>query len=257
MPRLSLTGLQTRLHLPALLGNIGFLLVLAAPAASWAGSFQVNPVRIELSSAKRSAVERVTNTGNATVVVQISALSWTQDGGKNVLAPTRDIIVSPPIATIEPGKAQIVRVGLRRAPDPKRELSYRLFVQEVPPPPKPGFQGLQVALRIGLPIFVQPREGQAKPALVWSARLTNPKTIRLSLENRGTGHIQFSDLALSEAGQKEPIAQQNGLSYVLAGQSRQWDLALKKPLHDEHERLRLQASTDAGRLETEIEVAGH
>ena len=31
---------------------------------------------------------------------------------------------------------QIVRVGLRRGPDPQRELAYRLYLQEVPPPPK-------------------------------------------------------------------------------------------------------------------------
>ena len=255
MLRLLLTGSQTRFHLPALLRNFGVLLALAAPVASWAGSFQVNPVRVELSSAKRSAVERVTNTGNEAVVVQISVMSWTQDNGKNVLAPTREIIVSPPIATIGPGKEQIVRLGLRRAPDPHRELSYRLFVQEVPPPPKPGFQGLQVALRIGLPIFVQPREGQAKPALVWTARLTDSRTLHLSLQNQGTGHIQISDVKLSEPGQKESVAEQGGLAYVLAGQSRQWDLTLKKPLK-KNERLSLQASTDAGRIEADIEVAG-
>ena len=236
---------------------LGLLLVLAAPSASWAGSFQVNPIRIELSGAKRIVAERVTNTGTEPVVVQMSVMAWTQDNGKNVLTPTREIIVSPPIATIAPGQEQIVRVGLRRAPDPQRELSYRLFVREVPPPPKPGFQGLVVALRIGLPIFVQPREGRAKPVLVWSARLSGPAAIRLSLENRGTGHIQISDLTLSEAGQKEPVAQEGGLAYILAGQSRQWDLALKKPLHDKNERLRLNASTDAGRIEAEIEVAGH
>ena len=256
MDRSLLTASQTRFRIAVRLRTFCLLLVLATPAAAWAGSFQVNPIRIDLSSSKRIVAERVTNTGTAPVVVQMSVMSWSQDEGKDVLAPTREIIVSPPIATIEPGKEQIVRVGLRRAPDAKRELSYRLYVREVPPPPKPGFQGLQVALRIGLPIFVQPREGQAKPALVWSARLTDSKTIRLSVENRGTGHIQISELALSEAGQKTPVAQQDGLAYVLAGQSRRWELALKRPLHDKNERLHLNASTDAGRLETEIEVAG-
>jgi fimbrial chaperone protein len=238
-------------------GALGLFLALGTAGASWAGSFQVNPIRIDLSGAKRVAVERVSNTGTEPVVVQLSVMSWTQNQGEDVLAPTREILISPPIATIAPSKEQIVRVGLRRAPDPQRELSYRLLVQEVPPPPKPGFQGLQIALRISLPIFVQPRQGKAKPALVWSARPTGPDSVRLSLENRGTGHIQFSALALYETGQKEPVAEQRGLAYVLAGQSRHWDLTLKKPLHDNNERLHLQATTDAGRIETEIEVAAH
>ena len=256
MLRLLLAVSQTRLSLSSLLRYPLLLLALAASGSSWAGSFQVNPIRIDLSSAKRVVAERVTNTGNEPVVVQMSVMAWSQDNGKNVLTPTREIIVSPPIATIAPGKEQIVRVGLRRAPDAKRELSYRLFVREVPPPPKPGFQGLQVALRIGLPIFVQPRQGQAKPVLVWSARLSGPRTIHLSLENRGTGHIQISDLKLSQSGQTEPIAQRDALAYVLAGQSRQWDLALKKPLREKNERLSLEATTDAGRVQAQIEVAG-
>ena len=77
--------------------------------------------------------------------------------------------MSPPIATIAPDKEQIIRVGLRRAPDKERELSYRLFLQEVPAPPKPGFQGLQVALRVGLPVFVQPKRSGEGDAVVGRA----------------------------------------------------------------------------------------
>jgi len=256
MRRSLLSALQTHFRVRAWLTTIGLSLALGMASASWAGSFQVNPIRIDLSGTKRSVAVRVTNTGTEGVVLQVSVMSWSQEEGKDVLTPTREVIISPPIATVAPGKEQIVRVGLRRAPDAHTELSYRLFVQEVPPPPKPGFQGLQVALRIGLPIFVEPRGGPAKPALIWTARLTDPNTIRLSLQNQGTGHIQISDVELSQPGQKEPIAGRSGLAYVLPGQSRQWDLALKEPLVKKNERLSLTASTDAGRVDTEIEVAG-
>jgi CBS domain containing-hemolysin-like protein len=41
-------------------------------------------------------------------------------------------------------------------PDPVNEIAYRLVLDEIPPPPEPGFKGLQVALKINFPIFVQP-----------------------------------------------------------------------------------------------------
>jgi fimbrial chaperone protein len=232
-----------------------FFLCAGLASASWAGSFQVNPIRVDLSPTKRSVAVAVTNTGAEAVVVQVNVMAWAQDAGRDVLSPTNEVLTSPPIATIPPGKEQIVRVGLRRAPDARRELSYRLFLQEVPPPPKPGFQGLQVALRVSLPVFVQPREGQAKAALVWGASLKDESTIHLKLENLGTGHIQISDLELLLPNAKESLAEQSGLAYVLPGQSREWDLKLRQTGVKKNDRLRLKASTDAGSINTEIVLA--
>ena len=215
----------------------------------------MNPIRVNLSAAKRSEALTVTNSGSDPVVVQVSAMAWAQDAGKDVLSATSDVLVSPPIATIAPGKEQIVRVGLRRAPDAHTELSYRLFLQEVPPPPKPGFQGLQVALRVGLPIFVEPRDGRAKAALEWTASSLGKDSIRLTLQNQGNGHIQISDIGLYAKGGKDPIASRTGLVYVLPGQSHEWDLALRHGDIGGTERLRLKVTTDAGSIDTEIGLA--
>ena len=228
-------------------------LCLAAPAGL-AGSFEVNPIRVDLTPAARAAAVTVRNSGAEPVVVQASVQSWAQQDGKDVLAPTSEVLVSPPIATIQPGGQQIVRVGLRRAPDDRRQLSYRLFLHEVPPPPRPGFQGLQVALRIGLPVFVQPKSGPAKPDLVWNARLRDPGTVSLRLENNGNGHIQISDVQIYLPGENEPVASQSALNYVLPGQSRAWDLKLRDARVKGTEQLRLKVSTDAGAIDTGIEL---
>jgi fimbrial chaperone protein len=228
------------------------LLCVGATSACWAGSFQVNPIKIYLSAAKRSAALTITNTGSEALVVQMSARAWTQKDGKDVLSETPEVLVSPPIATIPAGKEQIVRVGLRRAPDAHRELSYRLFVQEVPPPPKPGFQGLQVALRVGLPIFVEPRDGPAKVNLVWEANLEDESAIQLKVQNLGTGHIQISDVQLSLPGEQQPVAMQSGLTYVLPGQAHEWDIKLRQASVKKNDRLQLKATTDAGSIETAI-----
>lgn len=229
--------------------------VFGAPLAI-AGSFDVNPIRVDLTPQMRSAAVTVRNSGDDPVVVQISVQAWSQSGGKDVLTDTKDVIVSPPIATIPAGQAQIVRIGMRRAPDAQRELSYRMFLQEVPPPPRPGFQGLVVALRIGLPIFVQPRQGTGKAALVWNLDTSSPDTLKLKVDNKGTAHIQISTIELFRGSGNDAVADFSGLAYVLSGQTRDWDLKLRDPAIKRGERLRMKVSTDAGSIDTEIELGG-
>lgn len=219
-----------------------------------AGTFEVNPIRVDLSAASRTAALTVRNSGNEQVVVQVSVMAWSQDQGRDMLSATEDILISPPIATIAPDREQIIRVGLRRAPDAKKELSYRVFLQEVPPPPKPGFQGLQVALRIGLPAFVAPREGPARALLTWDAQLRGADIVNLKLQNGGTGHIQVSDIEFSLPSEKEPLAAHSSLVYVLPGQSHEWDLKLRHGGVKKTDRVHLKVTTDAGVVNTDIDL---
>lgn len=219
-----------------------------------AGTFEVNPIRVDLSPSSRTAALTVRNSGSDQVVVQISVMAWSQEQGRDLLNATEDILISPPIATIAPDREQIIRVGLRRAPDAKKELSYRLFLQEVPPPPKPGFQGLQVALRIGLPVFVGPREGPARALLTWDAQLRDSDVVKLKMQNNGTGHIQVSDVELSLPSEQQPLAAHSSLVYVLPGQSHEWDLKLRHGGVKKTDRVLLKVTTDAGVVNTDIDL---
>jgi len=230
--------------------------VAAISASAFAGSFDVNPIRVDLTGQSRTATVTVRNSGDDPVVVQVSVQAWSQNAGKEVLTDTKDVIVSPPIATIPAGQEQIVRVGMRRAPDTQRELSYRMFLQEVPPPPRPGVQGLVVALRIGLPIFVQPRQGPGKAELLWSLDTASADTLKLKVENKGSAHIQISTIEFYRGSEKDTVAEFSGLAYVLSGQTRDWDLKLRNPAIKRGERLRMKVSTDAGSIDTEIELGG-
>ena len=151
------------------------------------------------------------------------------------------------------GGSQLVRMGLRRAPDPQRELTYRLFLQEVPPPPKPDFQGLQVALRIGVPVFVLPAVA-AKPVLRWQAARTPEGALKLSLANSGNAHIQIVNFRLSLPDSAQPWVTQQAADYVLPGQSRDW-IVPANPAPPPGVTLHLFARTDAGDMEAEVVVA--
>lgn len=228
------------------------LVVLSGAGPVAASDWAVDPVRIDLSPQQQTAVLQVRNNSDQATTIQIKAVSWSQQAGKEVYEPTRELLVSPPAFTLAAKAEQLVRVALRRTADPASELSYRINLQEIPPPPAPGFVGLQVALRVGLPVFVQPLTGKASPKAVWTAAALDDKRIKVGLDNQGNAHLQVSELALYVPGVEPAIAGESGLSYALAGQTREWILNLTTAKLPSNQRLRLKAYTDAGEIDTEV-----
>jgi fimbrial chaperone protein len=203
----------------------GLAVVIAPVSLAHAGSFAVNPVRVTLSPTQAIAAVTVQNVGTEPTVVQLETSSWTQRDGVDVLAPTSEILATPPILTIQPGASRVVRVGLRRSPDAHHELTYRLFLREVPPP-EPIAQGLRVALLVSMPIFVVPAHTPT-PEVHWQAQRTQDGKIRLRATNTGTSHIQLGQLGVSLAAGGALLTSRNMSEYVLPGNSREWTLDAK------------------------------
>jgi fimbrial chaperone protein len=229
----------------------GLVLFMGACGAADAGSFAVNPVRATLSAARPVASFTVRNDGVEATVVQLEVMHWSQRDGKDVYVATREILATPPIFKIPPGGTQVVRVGSRRAPDSRRELTYRLFLQEVPPPLKDGFRGLRVTLRMGIPVFIVPPVATSA-ALRWTATRTPQGQIRVEVSNGGNAHVQIADVSVSLAGERE-LGRLTEAVYVLPGQSRNWMLPVKAPSGAV---LHLVSRTDAGDLRAEVVVNG-
>ena len=230
----------------ALCGLAFFALAVASASA---GSFSVNPVRATLTASQPVTSLVVHNSGTEATVVQLEAVAWSQQDGQEVYTATREILATPPIFTVPPGGSQVVRVGLRRAVDAQRELTYRLFLQEVPRAPLPTDKGLQVVLRIGLPVFVPPT-APVKPALRWHAR-AHEGALTLGVTNEGNAHIQVANSKLLLAGNSRLLASQDLATYVLPGQRREW--VVKVPsLPAPGTQLRVAAQTDAGDIHADV-----
>lgn len=215
---------------------------------SYAGSFQVNPVRVELTAQEKSAVIQVQNTGDAPVTIQSQLLAWSQQDGKDELTATRELLVSPPIFKLNPGATQIVRVGLMRQVDAQRELSYRLQMQEIPAPPAPDFKGLQVALRIGLPIFVKPRDKAAQDLHFSSGKPVNGN-IDFSITNQGSAHAQLYGLTL-HTKEGQTLATHDQPVYILPGQRRIFSFKTNQLNQPDSHDLLVKVRTRAGALES-------
>lgn len=223
---------------------------LVASESAIAGSFAVNPVRLTLSAKQSAGVLTLRNNGTQPGILQLEVVSWSQQEGHDITAPTKEILATPPIFTVPAGGSQIVRVGLRKPADARREVTYRLILQEVPPAPSANSDGLHVALRFSVPVFVLP-DVPAMAALAWEATRTPQGTLRIELTNGGSAHIQIMNFMLSQREGSQAIAEQPGAAYVLPQQSRDWivkpvsPLAAGTPLH-------IFARTDAGDMRSDV-----
>lgn len=223
-------------------------------SAAQAGSFMVDPTRIELAPGQLSATLTIRNDGREPAVIRVEARAWAQQGEQDLYEASKEILVTPPIISVPPGADQIVRIALRRPLDPLKELSYRIFLQEVPPPPQPGFSGLQVALRISLPVFAKPGEAIAPKANWKVAYLAKEHALRVGLANTGNAHLQLQEFRLSAPGTDSVVALRQTSLYLLPGKSRDWLIKLAPSVRMAGERLRLRASTDAGDMDQELEI---
>jgi fimbrial chaperone protein len=220
----------------------GALLSLAAASAA-AGSFSVAPTRIEFDAGRRTAVISLRNVDASPLTVQATMVGWTQSGGQDVYAATRDLLATPPVFTIPPNGEQIVRVALRRAADGTLELPYRIFFQEVPQPGKAATNTLNIALRIGVPVFVAASDPVQAMALQWQVARTADGDFEVSASNAGRSHVQVTGFQL-QAGTAAVGAPVSAIKYVLPGNRMSWKVAL--PEGTDLSQLRVSGNTDQG-----------
>lgn len=230
-----------------------WMLMLAAASTAAAGTFSIAPVRIELQGSQHTAVLTVHNDDAAALVIQVSALNWTQPGGEEGNAATRELLATPPVFTLPPNGEQIVRVALRREPDPARELDYRLLLAEVPQPADKKFTGLRVALRLSIPVFVK-AASPAAAALRWRAQWLPEGGLALSATNEGMSHQQISDFTLHFAG-TEALARGVVSRYVLPGSTVTWKIA--PPAGVAHDTaISIRGASDQGDFQADVAFAG-
>jgi fimbrial chaperone protein len=193
-----------------------------------AASFSVSPMRVSLSAGKPVAALEVHNESDEPSVVQLELVSWSQTDTDDVYVDTAEVLATPPILTVPPGGSRVVRIGLRRPADHDRELTYRLYLQEVPPPLPDDFQGMRMTLRVGVPVFVA-ETAKPKSQLQWRSVTLPGGAIQLTLTNSGNEHVKITEFELSTV---DGVASglQRVSTYVLPGQSRQWQVKMASPV---------------------------
>jgi fimbrial chaperone protein len=228
-------------------------LLLAATPFACAGNFGVSPLRVDLKAAHRLEVLTVTNSDDQPLAIQVQLLLWSQQDGEEQYVDTRDLLATPPIFKMGPHGQQIIRIALRREPDPARELDYRVLITEIPQPPAKDFSGLQIALRMSLPIFVAPAVPE-HAELQWQAHWSSDGSLQISATNAGNAHAKVTDFDVRFDGSDSP-AHVAVTRYVLPGSRVSWTLRPEGGTNRQAA-IHLHGTTDRGEFAADVADVG-
>jgi len=228
------------------IASTAVILLLAVPAAP-AQSLSVLPVNVFFSPGQKASSLTVTNAGATETSIQIRAYAWSQQGGDDQLTESDAVVLSPPLTTIAPGASQVVRLILRQLPQ-GREATYRILIDQIPPPAEPGI--VHMVLRMSIPIFAQPPT-RAVPHVQFHLELDSGKLIVVGT-NDGLSHEVVRDIVLTTKDGRKLKEESSALPYILAGVTRRWTIAAEGPLPLPGETLQLTAHTDAAVIQQQV-----
>jgi fimbrial chaperone protein len=204
-----------------IISALAVALALAAKSAAWAASLSVMPLPMRLSPSQPSELLRVTNDGDAANSFQIQAFLWTQSPDGTIdLHPSLTIVAFPEVFTIGPNETRNIRIGVLQ-PSDAAETTYRLVVQQLPPPPLPG-QVIQILPGIDLPVFMARNDAASKPGIA-EPMLTQGR-LTFALTDAGTAHLLLRRLTVTgrDGAGKRVFGIVAAPSYVLAGGRRDY-----------------------------------
>lgn len=205
------------------------------------------PLDPVIEAADPGAALWVENRGHRTATMQLRVLAWTQEAGEHRHVPQDDIIGTPAIFRIEPGRRQFVRLTRTQAPPVGVEQAYRVLIDEIPErgtqvavatlpsTDAPAKSGLRFQLRYSIPLFsygaglASLKHADAEsPRLEW--REGGDASARwIEIRNAGPLHAKLVDLTV-QADDGRPVEVTDGhLGYVLAGSTGRWNLPPAAP----------------------------
>ncbi len=178
---------------------VGFAAVLlfcaGYPLTAYA-AVDISPVLVEMSEQQNKQVVRISNSGETPKSFQVDVVAWSQsDEDREIYTPTDELLAVPPLFTLQPGEQQVVRIGLMRAADTDKELSYRVFLTELEPPQleEQTASGISIRLRFGVPVFVAPL-APASPGVEFMALRTIDKHRFMELKNTGNVRVKVNEV---------------------------------------------------------------
>jgi fimbrial chaperone protein len=232
-----------------------WLICSAAVSSAHAAALQISPVMVYLQFNENASTMTLHNSGNEPLYGQVRIFQWDQANGDDLLTPTQDMIASPPLLQIAAQTDQLIRL-VRTAPSSSVtvEQSFRLLIDEIPPPDESLMSGVNIRLRYSVPLFVEPAGAVAQPNLSWHLAHDGNKWI-LRVDNSGKRHAQIAAVALIASPDKTYEITKGLLGYALTGRGREWQVNLPADA-DLRGTVKVRASVNSAPVEAVVEVEG-
>jgi len=165
----------------------------------------ITPTTVFLSPSSKVVTVSYTNDTDQDINLQIKTLIWSQIEGKNTYKETNELIVSPAITKILPGKIQNFRVTLRQTDIATTEKSYRLIIEDITadlPNQKSGV--VTIRFNQDLAAFYLPNNKSKVKDIgkINLCKTTDPKFTCLRINNEGEKHVSLKNILYLNADNK-------------------------------------------------------
>ncbi|MGQ8815445.1 fimbrial biogenesis chaperone [Serratia sp. NA_13] len=204
------------MRIPFRLPLTAALLIVGQQQALAAASILIWPIDPVIEDQQPATALWLENRDTKPVYMQVRVLGWKQTAGKDDYSNQSEVIASPPVASIAPGKRQLIRLVKQTPPPAGQEHAYRILIDEVPvkdpgnPSAPDGAQmGLKFQMRYSVPLFVsgkgvwtkqdseKPRDYATASQPQLSYRLLQQSSQRwLEVRNQGTVHARISKVSM-------------------------------------------------------------
>lgn len=121
------------------------------PNIGTAQSVAVSPTRLEVPNGALQTTLTVKADGGGAAVLQLRVMSWREGQDPNRLKPTRDVVVSPPLAKLKPRQELTVRIVRTKKRAVRKRECYRVLVDRLPDRKTNG-QVVKLQVRHSLPL---------------------------------------------------------------------------------------------------------
>ena len=201
--------------------------LLLAPHAATAANFTVTPTEVNLSPSATSALVTIRNGSKLPLRFEITLVSWSEDErGKMVLNPSSEVTFFPKLVELPAGASRNIRIGINAGTARDVELSFRLFVEELPDQSAPVANAVALRTKVGIPVFVRPAK-PSRTAVIDGVSVENGKVLT-RVRNTGNLHINVETISVRGAGgSAAPTFTKEGPGwYVLPGATRIFEVPM-------------------------------
>jgi fimbrial chaperone protein len=210
--------------------KIIFLILVLNTNILFALGYSANPTKLILSQNQKIETLTIQNISNEKTSIQIDPVHWDQKNNEEMYSFTKDIIVSPKIVTLFPGKSQIIRIGLKRALRNDVEGNYRIILRELTLPDNPyklnHIKGnVRMSLNMNIPLFIEPLKKEMTVPR-WIIKKINDQKIKLICNNPRNIHLVISDIRLLDKNHRPISNPLKSFRYILPRKEIHWDINL-------------------------------
>lgn len=214
------------------LTSLSSMVVLATAVTSGsvyaASSVLIWPIDPVINSHEKATALWLENRDSQPVYMQVRVLGWQQKEGQEDYSSQTAVLASPPVATILPGKRQLVRLIKNTQVPAGQEQAFRVLIDEIPrkdpndDAPTPALNmGLKFQMRYSVPLFIYGEGLKSEDAnnpmtffpLNLSYKLVSDGSKQwLAIRNQGQTHARISRVSLQNNDINSGL-----MGYVLPG----------------------------------------